>query len=309
MNFHDERLLFDKNARIYETAVLKFTGADGFDVYNASTPFMWQGSNYIFGRVERRHEQAKSHVRLFKQVDADTWAYVPDSMRYDLEDPCIAIVHGEVIMEGTHVVRSRNNVVCLMAYFYRGRDLNDLFYFTTGPDHMKDIRLVEMSDGKVGVFSRPRFAEGRCQIGMNIINTVDELDEDVIQNAPFIEGLFGDDEWGGANQCYQLDSGLIGIIGHKSYVGDVCNVYTTIAFVVDPRTRKLQDSRIICTRSSFAPGETKIHNTSDTTFPCGIVMRPDGKADLYTGLNDIEIGRAVIDNPFEGFGNIVHPKQ
>ena len=33
-------------------------------------------------------------------------------------------------------------------------------------------------------------------------------------------------------------------------------------------------------------------------------MREDGKVDLYSGIGDAEVGRIVIDYPFEGYGQI-----
>ena len=93
-------------------------------------------------------------------------------------------------------------------YFYRGTKVDDLCYFTTGPDYMKDIRLVELGDGRIGVFSRPRNEEilkkhgSESMIGFSIINSLDELTADIIENAPLIDSLFEDGEWGGCNQAY-----------------------------------------------------------------------------------------------------------
>ena len=42
-----------------------------------------------------------------------------------------------------------------------------------------------------------------------------------------------------------------------------------------------------------------------SAFTSGIVMREDGKADLYSGLGDAAQGRVVIDYPFAGYGKIV----
>ena len=39
--------------------------------------------------------------------------------------------------------------------FYRGQHQN-LVPFAQGPDGMKDIRLVELPDGDIGVFTRPQ---------------------------------------------------------------------------------------------------------------------------------------------------------
>ena len=45
----------------------------------------------------------------------------------------------------------------------------------------------------------------------------------------------------------------------------------------------------------------------DCAFSSGIVMRKDGKADLYSGLGDAAEGRITIPYPFEGYGKIVEP--
>ena len=117
--------------------------------------------------------------------------------------------------------------------------------------------------------------------------------------------MFAAGEWGGCNQCYLLDTGLIGIIGHKSYKTTELSVYVNVSFVFDPKTHKLLDEKIIATRNSYPQGPEKYPYLADCAFTAGIVMRQDGKADLYSGLGDTIIGRAVIDFPFEGFGAIV----
>ena len=40
--------------------------------------------------------------------------------------------------------------------FYHGSGGEDLQPFAVGPDGMKDIRLVELADGRIGVFTRPQ---------------------------------------------------------------------------------------------------------------------------------------------------------
>lgn len=140
-----------------------------------------------------------------------------------------------------------------------------------------------------------------------------ELTAEVIENAPIIEGLFGKDEWGGCNQCYLLSSGYIGVIGHKCYNqladdGEEIKVYMNVSFVFDPKTHQLIDEKIIGTRSCYPEGPAKLPNLVDCAFTSGIVVRPDGKVDLYSGIGDTEEGRITIDNPFEGYGNIVERK-
>ena len=39
---------FEKEKKIYESALLKFEGVAGYDVYNTSIPFEWNGETYIW---------------------------------------------------------------------------------------------------------------------------------------------------------------------------------------------------------------------------------------------------------------------
>lgn len=316
MKLVDKRNLFEKEKKIYESAKLKFIGVEGYDVYNSSIPFDWKGKSYIFGRIERRSEWARSWVRLFEKSGKDEWTLVPDSMIYQLEDPYVSIIGENLVLGGTHVRYKMSAIDTYFGYFYKGTDINDLYYFTTGPDKMKDIRLVQMSDGKIGVFSRPRneeiFKKFGCesQIGFTVINNLDELTASVIENAPYITGLFDSEEWGGCNQAYYLESGFIGVIGHKCYKntdeeGGLVQTYMNFSFVLDPTKHEVLDSKLIGTRTCYPEGPAKMPDLVDCAFTAGIVMRADGKVALYSGIGDCEVGRIVIDYPFEGYGKIL----
>ena len=311
-----QREQIDMNMRVYESAKLTFRGVEGFDVYNVSIPFHWQGKDYIFGRVERREEWARSWVRLFEKIGQDEWSLVPGSMIYQLEDPYVSIIGERLVMGGTHVRYKQGSVDTYFGYFYRGTKVDDLYYFTTGPEYMKDIRLVEMEGGRIGVFSRPRGEDVRrkhgseSMIGFTVIDSLDELTAETVENAPYIPDLFGKDEWGGCNQAYYLDSGKVGVIGHICYKtigedGHLKQVYMNLSFVLDVDKHEALDRKIIGTRSCYPDGPAKKPDLTDCAFTSGIVMREDGKCDLYSGIGDTEAGRIVIDNPFEGHGRIV----
>jgi hypothetical protein len=316
MGLAEQREIFNQSKRIYESCKVNFVGTEGFDVYNTSIPFYWKGKRYIYGRVEKRDEWARSWARLFEETGRDEWTLVQNDMIYQLEDPYITIINDEVILGGTHVRKKQGNIDTYYGYFYRGKDLHDMMYFTTGPDYMKDIRLVELSDHRIGVFSRPRSEEVRTLhgsesiIGFEIIDHIEDLNAEIIENATKIEELFEDDEWGGCNQCYLLDSGKIGVIGHKSYKrtddsGIEVLVYMNISFVFDLEKHQALDMKIIGTRDCYPEGPAKKPTLVDCAFTSGIVMREDGKADLYSGIGDTEVGRIVIDYPFEGHGKII----
>lgn len=300
-----------------EAHLLQFEGVDGYDVYNCSVPFEYGGRTCLFGRVERRAVWAHSTARLFEQIGTDRYRLVQDAMVYPLEDPFISRIHGELVLGGTHVRISQGAIDTYHCYFYRGSDPADLSFFTSGPRKMKDIRLVELADSRIGVFSRPRGKEiaqkygSEAIVGFTVINSLDELNAAVVQNAPRVENLFGPGEWGGCNQCYQLKDGLIGVVGHKSYMdrqnGIDMKVYTNISFVMDPNHLFAQEEKMIGTAKRYPPFAPKVPDLADCAFTSGIVMRADGKADLYSGVGDTCEGRLVIDDPFAGHGGIVEP--
>ena len=309
MDIRQARAAFDKEGKIYDSALLTFVGVDGYDVYNCSIPFAMNGREYIFGRVETRREWATSWVRLFEKTGKDTYTLVPDSMIYQLEDPYIQFIGDQLTMGGTHVMKESGEVKTFYGYFYRGTELEHMRYFTTGPDKMKDIRLVSLKDGRIGVFSRPRdkkveetYGSGAV-IGFAVIDSLDDLTADVIENAPAIGNLFGRGEWGGCNQCYLLKDGRIGVIGHKCYAekdadGVKQAVYLNVAFLFDPEPHQATEPQVIATRRSYPDAAAKLPKLKDCAFTSGIVLREDGKADLYSGLGDTHEGRVTIDNPF-----------
>nr|WP_296437879.1 DUF1861 family protein [uncultured Acetatifactor sp.] len=314
MSIREMRKEFERSYVHAENALLKFYGVDGWDVYNCTIPFEFQGKRYLFGRVERRQDWMRSVVRLFEECGPDTWRAV-DSMVYQLEDPYIVKIGEEYVLGGTHVRMKMGKLDTYYGYFYRGKDIRDLYYFTTGPDYMKDIRLVELRNGKIGVFSRPRNDEimlrygSESMLGFTIIDSLDQLSADVVEKAPYIYGLFGEGEWGGCNQAYLLESGKVGVIGHGSYPGEkngeLVSVYMNISFVLDPESRTVEDFKVIGIRDYYPQGPAKMPNLTDCAFTSGIVMRKDGMADLYSGVGDCGEGRLVIPYPFAGQGKIV----
>lgn len=305
----EKRIEFEKEKKIYDSAILTFKGVEGYDVYNCSIPFVCNGERYIYGRVERRDEWCASHVCRFKEVEPDVFEKVPNSRTYELEDPFLAFIGGERVLGGTNVHKQSGELETYDCRFYKGNNPEHLAYFTTGPRGMKDIRLVQMKDG-IGVFTRP---EGL--VGFTVINDIMELNSNIIENAPIVD-FIDENGYGGANQCYYLESGMIGIIGHMVYPkaledGRIERVYINVAAVFDPESRKTIETKIIGTRRCYPASDAiRRHWTGipldDTAFTSGIVMREDGKADLYSGLSDALEGRITIDYPFEKFGKIIY---
>ena len=172
---------------------------------------------------------------------------------------------------------------------------------------MKDVRLAELPDGKIAVCSRPQGASMEkygciAKIGFTVVNGLGELTADVIENAPFLEKMFKDDEWGGVNQLTVLKNGKLGAIGHKAcrtYEADGQRLhYYGIAFAIDPVTCEITQNKMIVSRDRFPETEKKRFDLGDITFTSGVLRGEDGTARVFTGLNDAYVGSAVIPDPF-----------
>lgn len=308
MNGKELRKVFHEKGRVYESALLTFQGVDGYDVYNCSIPFTWQGKRYIFGRVERREDFANSVTFLFEETGKDCYAPVQGAVVYPLEDPHVAFIGDEIIMGGTHVRKSRGEIDTFYGYYYRGKNPKFLNHFTCGPANMKDIRLLQLPSGKVGVFTRPRGKHIAEQYGSSAIvgycelDSIDQLDATIGDTARVIPGLFDKDEWGGCNQVYALKDGRIGVIGHRCYLEQTesveLQVYMNMSFIFNPDTFEVSDMKIIGDKKCYPHTPHMLPYLADCAFTTGIEMRPDGKADLYSGVGDVTEGRIVIDPPF-----------
>lgn len=299
---------FEKEKQIYENALITFKGLDGFDVYNCSVPFNYQGKRYIFGRCEKRSEWVHSNTILFEETGKDEFTRATGAMTFNLEDPFVVKIHGELVFGGIHVTKNGGKVSDYRCEFYRGNPF-DLKYITSGPSKMKDIRLVELANGRIGIFSHFR-TEGSCLTGFTTIEKIEDLTVEAINSAKLINHRPFGDAWGGPNQVYLLSSGMLGCISHHGYLlsqeNDVqLRIYTCTSYVFNPETYDAFNFKIIATKSSFPPLPPKLPRLVDCAFVSGIVMRSDGKCDLYSGIGDTGEGRVVIDYPFEGHGTIV----
>ncbi|MGI6495482.1 MAG: DUF1861 family protein [Kiritimatiellia bacterium] len=312
MNFVEQRKAFEAAHPRHDSVILAFRGVEpGYDVYNCSIPFTSGGRRYIYGRVEPRADWANSHVRLFEEIAPDVFEVVQGARTLPLEDPFVQSIGGELVLGGTHVRKLGGEIDTYYCYFYRGKDPFSLTYFTTGPDYMKDIRLVELPSGKIGVFTRPRGEETLKQYGTESvvgyveIDSLDDLLPANLDRAKIIEGLFEAGEWGGCNQAYLLKDGRIGLAAHKAVNDGVASdgqpfqLYTNCFFIFDPATRKATPMEILATDASYPAFSPKVPKLAHCIFTSGLVFRPDGKADLYTGLGDAAEGRVTIPAPFD----------
>nr|WP_229776665.1 DUF1861 family protein [Alicyclobacillus cellulosilyticus] len=284
---------------------LNFEGVDGRDVYNITAPFEDEGEWVIAGRVEARDTEY-SDVMFFTQK-GDVWVPRPNTRCFhNMQDPFRTRIHGELVFGGVEVWPNpvHPDKIDFRTVFYRGKNINDLRLFAVGPQFMKDIRLVELPDGRIGVFTRPHGdIWGRGQIGYTTIDHLDDLTPRVITQARILHGLFTPDEWGGANELHILKNGLIGVLGHIACYSEEMNKhYRAMVFVFDPKTFETSPIKIIATRDNFQQVRAaKNPQLQDVLFSGGLVRLGDGRAVLYTGVNDAEAHRIVIPDPFDEY--------
>lgn len=298
---------FDKK-EIPQGEKLQFEGVEeGYDVYNISAPFYVGDKVFVTGRVEKTEVTADSdsQVMLFEQMNGG-WCLANEQPKFKMEDGFAARIGEELIIGGVEVfpdpTEENPNHKNYRTIFYRGKDTTSLEQFTVGPDGMKDIRLISLPNGKIGVFTRPQGEiGGKGKIGYIEIDSLDDLkNKDILNNAKIIENQFPEGEWGGANELHLLKDGRIGVIGHIAYEDEKGKHYYAMAFIYDPVTKSSSPIEIIATRKNFPNGKAKSPKHDDIIFPGGLIRNGDGTATLYVGLGDTETGKITIVDPFEG---------
>ena len=279
---------------------LRFGGVDGRDVYNITAPFEDEGDMVIAGRVEYRNTEYSDII--FFTCRNNIWEPRENTISLKLQDPFYSRIHGELTIGGVEVrpYKKEAGKLCWRTLFYKGRSINELKHFATGPDWMKDIRLVQLEDVRIGVFTRPMSKiGGRGRIGFTIIDTLDELNSDVISGATLLKEQFVRDEWGGANEAHLLSNGLVGVLGHIACYDEKGNRhYYSAAFSLNPCTREVSPMKIIAARGDFETGDSKSPELADVIFSGGILRELNGKSVLYVGVSDAEAHRIIIPDPF-----------
>ncbi|GAB2701458.1 DUF1861 family protein [Paenibacillus thermoaerophilus] len=287
----------------YGAEKIVFGGTNGKDVYNITAPFEDEGEPVIAGRVEHRDSE-DSEIRFFVNRGGE-WVMRDGSPVFSLQDPFHTRIAGELIVGGvqTYPHPTMEGRLGWRTVFYRGSGLTRLEPFFQGPDFMKDLRLVQLRDGSIGVFTRPQGEKGgRGKIGFTRVHALDDLTTDVVSQAPLLNGQFLDDEWGGCNEIHLLSSGLLGVLGHIARFDEAGNRhYYPMVFVFDPETETFTDMQIIAERANFLQGPSKRPDLEDVVFSGGLVRRPGGIAELYAGVSDAEAHKITIRDPFAGF--------
>ncbi|EDM26416.1 hypothetical protein LNTAR_05559 [Lentisphaera araneosa HTCC2155] len=285
----------------FKTQQIQFCGVGEKDVYNITAPFECSGKTVIGGRVESRDSE-HSQVFFFEEVNG-VWTPIPGAQTFNLQDPFFTRVGDELIVGGVEIFPApcgTPNKLSWRTIFYRGKDIYSLEKMFQGPEHMKDIRVVELADGRIGVFTRPQGERGgRGKIGYTQVNQLSELTEECINQAELLE-QFHDDEWGGANEIHLLSNGKLGVLAHiaKFSSDESTRHYAACAFLYDPKSNEYSKVKMIACRELFNEGAAKRPDLQDVIFSGGLKRLGNGRAVLYAGAGDAEAHWLEIADPF-----------
>ena len=78
----------------------------------------------------------------------------------DLQDPFVSWVDGGDVDQGVSVIWGGPRVVGTGTHYYKGTSLSNLQFAFSGPKMMKDVRLLQLPDGKIAMF--PPAGESLC---------------------------------------------------------------------------------------------------------------------------------------------------
>ncbi len=293
------------------------TGPDTtFLVYNPSSAFINPPNTHRAVRVDCSDGRTKSVI--FTHTNEGLEPYL--ERIFDLEDPFASSIDDEIVFGGVEVDRLFNKegekVSRWRTILYRGTTIPELRPFFTGPEGMKDIRLVKRPDGKIGVYTRPRnlgneSLGGNGQIGYREFESLDQMENADplsldIENAPLLSFRFPKDEWGGVNHVQVVRDGRYQgwnlLLIHRAY-RDTTRHYYASALLHDPQTGRIVDLGTLVKRSDIPPGPWKgqeegDHELEDVFFPGELIIEED-RLRVIGGAGDAEYMEVEKPIPLE----------
>ena len=279
------------------------------DVYNPAIIALPNGEIEFLGRAEARKTPFSTLVVHFRLVDG-VWT-PQDNIALQLQDPAVAYIGNQIVVAGVESKMFAPPFADYKTVFYKGTSLDNLKRLKEeSPLCTKGVRLEELKVliKGVAVYTRPiGLREGLGQIGFTTIDSLDDLNEEVIRNAPLINARFPEGEWGGVNQAQELPDGRIFGLGHRAYKDNVpsraredkkkARHYYPWAFIHDPVTGEIQDLGILAESSNFPKTDAKAWDLRDVLYSAGFILdQKNNRLTLFVGTRDTGVGKVVIEN-------------
>jgi hypothetical protein len=274
-------------------------------IYNPAKPITHQDKKYLIGRVEPIFSE-NSSLMFFEEKEG-IWRLVDEAPVLGLQDPFyVHQVDGWNLIGGVRLIAEKDMIKYETVFHRYHQSVMELFDlegkvrepFARGPLGMKDIRLIQISEGRIAIFTRPQGGmAGLGKIGYVEISKLDDLEQGITR-AELIPNQFHDDEWGGVNDLLLLKNGKIGVLGHIAHMDGNVKHYYAMSFVFDPQNRMASHMEILTTADEFPPVRPKKSDLGKIIFSGGIHRNTDGTADLYVGIGDVKAGRIRIQDPF-----------
>jgi hypothetical protein len=254
-----------------------------------------QLSTYV--RIENRNDEFSSWSAVFHHYGEKDWKLDDGLPMLRVQDACVARIQHSLIVGGVRFLARSRSFTYFQTVFWRGDSPSDLIEFARGPLQMKDIRLVELEDGRIGVFTRPMGGDaGRGKVGYTEVDDLTGLTPEAMAAAEFLDIQPVDEHWWGTNAVYRLGDGKLGVLGHVAMFGSPEKHYFPFACVFDHRERRILDGpHIIAERSAFPDFPSKRPDLEDVVFPACFDRN---RGLLYAGLSDSTVGMLPIDDPF-----------
>ncbi len=302
------------------SCILNFEGiSEDETVYNPC-PFVMNDELCLLGRVEAYTSEI-AHVHQFKKTDG-AWRSQELSFLH-VQDPFLTCIQNKKIVGGVALdfTESFPGVYHIENYRTSFYDFETKEKIIDGPNGMKDIRLVDLSD-KIGVFTRPRTEEQgvvRSSIQFSTVSSLSEITAELICDISIdplkkVQGFFNHNEWGGVNAVYQLRDGWLGVLGHIAYYSEHSTAespdhahtdehmrkYAAIAFEFHPETGAVTHPVIILARNNLdTTAKAKREDLHNVIFPGGLIfLRDDEHVLFFYGLGDAHVGVSEVPYPF-----------
>jgi hypothetical protein len=298
--YNCQKLLEKYQSKFPRGEIVDIKKVDGMDAYNPSSPFSIRGEKYHLIRVEPRDNEFDSHIHLCKEISKKEWELYDNNLNLNFQqDPFISKIGDEIVIGGVKIIKNKNHEINYKTIFYRGESFEKIKEFASGPIGQKDIRLVDLED-RIGIFTRPKNNhDGLGSIGYTEIESLNELNENIISNALLLTKQCIPNQWWGVNEGIYLGNNLIGVIGHIAMENKQGKHYWPIAFVFNSLNKTIIDEpKIISTREDWPETRAKRKGLEKVLFLNGTEFTEDGEVWLYPGLSDAKTGVRKIDNPF-----------